>query len=437
MLYMVSDTNLTDDELYQIGALVPWLCTTNVTHVLWLDVSLCGFNYVVVSKLSLIYNKTSFVHEYLNLINHLKTRDIVVKIDSPKIDSVVTLQVFHDKNITFMCGNKTRRFYPNFLFKFIVDANKHEINVNSEIIEVHTTIQNKSLVVKKVIQRMRTAETTDPSFISDIVTYSCFVLSIVSLLVLICFQRMFDLVDNIPSSNIENISVSLLLSSVLFVLGTLDLMKGTLWCYIIGIAQHYLWLSVFAFMSVSVVWINVTLTRIKSRKQVRDDGYCRKRALLTLLGLMVPILFVGPCVYLDVNGPTYLSSAYDQDCFPNRYPSNLAFFSGPIILAVSINFFSLSYIIFKICVIRIEASHIRKLNPYKEATIYLRMATMSGVLWTTGIMASIFDVVWLNYLFTVLCGLQGFFLSVANLTSRRVNCMSRIRDTTSFSSNRT
>lgn len=442
--YWISDTKLTKEQLYQVGILSSWLFESSDVDVLRMRMKIYNSGFIVSLTLSLVYTKSSFVHEYIRFIQHLKSRDITIKIDSKSTKT--ELQMVYDDGLEVLCGNQTCKFddvsrltskkLKSELLASNITINDHEFDIFSRKLEVYATRINNSLIISEIVEEKR--DKKNDTAISDTLTYSCFLLSIVSLLVLIVLQRKFCLVTNIPSSNIENISISLLLSSSLFVLGTLASVRKTILCYTIGVTQHYLWLSVFAFMSISVLWINTKLTRIKSRQVVQEDRYCMTKKTLTLLGLVVPLVFVGPCVYIDINGPPYWSAGYGQNyCFPNQYPSNLAFFTGPIVLTVAVNFLSLTYIVFKICVIRIEASHIRKLNPYKDATIYLRVTILSGILWVSGILATLFNVDWLNYIFTVLCGLQGFFLVVANLTSSRVRCVNRIRQRTSTRSSRT
>ena len=59
-------------------------------------------------------------------------------------------------------------------------------------------------------------------------------------------------------------------------------------------------------------------------------------------------------------------------------------------------------------------------TPLTHAKVFLRIFALSGFLWIIGIMAAILESDWLNYGFTLLCGLQGFFISLASLTTNYV-----------------
>ena len=130
---------------------------------------------------------------------------------------------------------------------------------------------------------------------------------------------------------------------------------------------------------------------------------------------------IGPAVFLDIYGDAYLSSGYGkQPCFPHIFPANLIFFSGPVLLSIAINFVCLLRVIGHICILSNEIGNISMSTPFTHAKVYLRILALSGFLWITGIMAAMLESDWLDYVFTLLCGLQGFFISLAGLTTRQV-----------------
>jgi hypothetical protein len=109
-----------------------------------------------------------------------------------------------------------------------------------------------------------------------------------------------------------------------------------------------------------------------------------------------------------------------QPCFPHIFPANLIFFSGPVLLSITINFVCLLRVIGHICILSHEIGNISMSTPHTHAKVYLRIFALSGFLWITGIMAAILEFEWLDYVFILLCGLQGFFISLASLTTRQV-----------------
>jgi hypothetical protein len=261
---------------------------------------------------------------------------------------------------------------------------------------------------------------SDNNFIRAIITNICFFVSMVSLLVLIVVYRKIGMTSTIPGSNLENISISLLLSNCLFMfgVGASDIREV---CFVIGLILHHLWLSVFYFMSMATLCIVINLTKLRSNDQNIHSNLKNKKRCLALGGFVVPCMFVCPAVLLDIYGDAYLSSGYGkQPCFPHIFPANLIFFSGPVLLSITINFVCLLRVIGHICILSHEIGNISMSTPHTHAKVYLRIFALSGFLWITGIMAAILEFEWLDYVFILLCGLQGFFISLASLTTRQV-----------------
>ncbi|CAC5413951.1 unnamed protein product [Mytilus coruscus] len=252
-----------------------------------------------------------------------------------------------------------------------------------------------------------------------IVTYVCFSVSIISLAIFIVFNRKHKYHNSIPGSNMENLSTSLLLANILFLFG-IGASKIYIICYVFGIILQYLWLTVFTYMTIAVAHIVFSLSQIKYRSSIPSED-AHKRRTVTLVGLLIPLLIVVPAIVIDQFGPEYWSLGYGgSECFPNQYPANIVFFSGPVVFAVGVDFVCMLHSIIHICRIRLTMRSMRKLNVYEDAQIYLRIVVLSGVFWMTGILAAVFDSEWIDYVFTILCGLQGLCVAVANLTTGRV-----------------
>ena len=300
--------------------------------------------------------------------------------------------------------------YAPRLVKICEDISVYAIRSNTSVINM-TSIECNNGVNLPV---------SDNSFIRAIITNICFSVSMVSLLVLIVVYRKIGMTSTIPGSNLENISISLLLSNCLFIfgIGASDIREV---CFVIGVILHHLWLSVFYFMSVATLCIVINLTKLRSNSQNSHSNLKDKKRCLALGGVIVPCMFVCPAVLLDIYGDAYLSSGYGkQPCFPHIFPANLIFFSGPVLLSITINFVCLLRVIGHICLLSHEIGNISMSTPFTHAKVYLRIFAISGFLWITSIMAAILESDWLDYVFTLLCGLQGFFISLASLTTKQV-----------------
>ena len=57
----------------------------------------------------------------------------------------------------------------------------------------------------------------------------------------------------------------------------------------------------------------------------------REKEEKTALGLIMPLFLFIPSIFIDAFGPSFLSAGYGSyACFPNTYPANLIFFTGPV-----------------------------------------------------------------------------------------------------------
>jgi hypothetical protein len=335
------------------------------------------------------------------------------------------LEVIEGQSITQAYHNETGVMVTDFtrISNSQLDPDAPRLAKICEDIIVHAIRSNSSVIIN-----MTSIECNDGvslpvsgnSFIRAVITNSCFSVSMVSLLILIVVYRKIGMTSTIPGSNLENISISLLMSNCLFMFGV-GASNIREVCFVIGVILHHLWLTVFYFMSVATLCIVMNLTKLRSNDQKSHIMLKDRKRCLVLGGVIVPCMFVGPAVLLDIYGDAYLSSGYGkQPCFPHIFPANLIFFSGPVLLSIAINFVCLLRVIGHICILSHEIGNISISTPFTHAKVYLRIVVLSGFLWITGIMAAILESEWLDYVFTLCCGLQGFFISLASLTTRQV-----------------
>lgn len=260
-----------------------------------------------------------------------------------------------------------------------------------------------------------------PSTVATFVTYIGVCLSVFFLVVSITVNKKIGLTRSVPGKNHENLSIALILSHILFVtgIGANDYQEV---CLVVGILLHYIWLTVFAFMTITNVHMarNIRGMNITNTGGVIEDTIRTKRAL-TAAGLFLPLIAVVPsCVmeYMDIT--PYAPEYKGKVCFPTAYPANLLFVSGPILTCIAINAISLVMAIAFIYRHTNETKHIQKSQSYQQINVYIRMSTLTGVFWVTGIIGVAFESEAVNYIFIVICSLQGFMIALCNLTTSKV-----------------
>ncbi|CAC5410451.1 CELSR3 [Mytilus coruscus] len=442
--FLTSNTNLTLTDWSRISLMSVWTYEiSNISSLIEtgnINVITNNNNMTAYVQFKLKIIKRSFYQEMKNIETYLKDQNIILIVTDNTTQETVEVQIMRKdltdyQNVSHIYDYATtyKIYNAEYLKYHLFDLQVSMLVGSVDELCGHWVIKVTKLgdllradsyeCLKHIIQVV-----TKFSVLS-IVTYVAFSLSVVALIGLIVFNRKHNLITNIPGSNLENISVSLLLSNVLFMIG-IGVPNVFNLCYAIGVLLHYLWLSVFSFMTISITFIVKNIHQMKARNTIGSDKVFSRRRMLTFIGLAVPLMIVGLSVFIDKFGPDYLSLGYDgQVCFPNRYPGNVIFFTGPVIVSVIWNFLCLSLTIFQICRVRYQVGNIRKSVPFEDAMVYLRIVVLSGMLWTFGIASAVFESELLEYIFTILCGLQGVCIAIANLTTSKVRCFQKPSDT--------
>lgn len=423
--------NSTDMEILQVGLLSLWVKNVeNFTETNEVEINVDKMSLIIeVHGRSTILKRT-FGHEIRNIKQSINEQKIsVIEKHNPSRIFQTTNKQFNSQLSNVTTIFHTHDFSVDSMQKFLPsnDIITHEIyiyNICSDLEIIVSREDTDLLNVTYLNCKPNSLKQTKVSVLS-ILSYIFSSISILSLLVLITINRRHHFHVEIPFSNLENIAVSMILANILFMVGTVAKKAYDYnWiCYGMSIALHYSWLTVFSFTTLAVFQIVRILLKLKARSAGSHQHNARKRRLLTCTGLVVPLLFVAPALYIDKNGPSRFSPGYGKSvCFPTQFPGNLIFFTGPVMMSIAMNTVCLVQIIVKIHSVEMSKWNMHRSTTFSEAKIFLRILVLSGCFWLTGILASYFESEWLEYVFTILCGSQGLFVAIANLTTSRVQC---------------
>jgi hypothetical protein len=309
------------------------------------------------------------------------------------------------------------------------DKNHHTFcGMNAMKCELSDLSEISVLVINSIECLDPIFDKTSPEFVGNIrtiITYCGLGISILALLCSIVMYRITGMYESIPGGNVENLSISLLMSNVMFVVG-IGNNDNHIICYVTGVALHYLWLSVFSFKSIALIHMCHNLGQLFINMALETRVKVSKRMPLTILGLVLPLVFVAPSLlfnYWDVSGFTLNYGGHV--CFPTDYPANLVFVSAPIGLSVLVNISCFICIAGVITKRSLESCHIRKSSSFQHVSVFARISALTGIFWITGIVGTLYQTQIIEYIFIVCCSLQGFFIALANLTTKRV--MRKIR----------
>ncbi|VDI21865.1 Hypothetical predicted protein [Mytilus galloprovincialis] len=253
-----------------------------------------------------------------------------------------------------------------------------------------------------------------------VITYTGMGISVIALTVSVIMHRRLGMHISIPGSNVENLSVALLLADIAFLIGV-GANDYYLVCYGVGVILHYLWLLVFSFKSIALIDMCYTITQMSTNISYANRETQNKKRKLSFLGLFIPIIIVALAVVIDLGKVSEFNLDYSGSiCFPTGYPANLIFVSIPIGLSVFINITCLICIAGFIAKQSFELKHVRQSNSFQHIPVFARISVVTGMLWTPGLIGAIVQTEFMEYLFVVCCSFQGLLISIANLTTRRV-----------------
>lgn len=259
------------------------------------------------------------------------------------------------------------------------------------------------------------------NFVSIVLTYASFSISVVALFINIIVMRKLYMTSTVPGVNMRNVSISMLMAEVVFMFG-IGANDTQHICYFVGIILHYLWLTIFAFITIALIWISKHLFSLKTRTNQNDLNTRFHRHTLTFLGLIIPTLSVVPAILLDQY--KVLSVRYGGNvCFPQRFQGNLYFFTGPVMFLLSVNIICIVSVVIQMAKTRTNIGRSRVSNmsqASRDVKVYTRLVILSLLVWSTGIVNSFLKEEVLEFVFTLLCGLHGTFITIANLTTKTV-----------------
>lgn len=262
----------------------------------------------------------------------------------------------------------------------------------------------------------RIIEITELWSVATILTYASMGISCLALSFTIFVYKRFRLFNHAPGIITQNMMVSLLLAQLLFITGVgADYIY--IFCLAVGIISHYLWLCVFSWISVFLFEVLRSLQSEVTVPSQTDE--CTTSTYLFLSGYGVPFLIVTLCALLDIF--TNVNLGYtDHICFPTGFPANLFTFTLPVLVSIAIN---VTVLIKTVMYIRGQtdneilrnAKSLRSLIP-----TYLRLGVLCACPWIIGMLADLLDSDILRYIFIILAGSHGIFVSVTFLTTESV-----------------
>lgn len=237
--------------------------------------------------------------------------------------------------------------------------------------------------------------------------------SITFLLIVLVTYFIFSELRTIPGIHLVNLSFSLLLSHLLWLLATvLDTSKTS--CTALAVLLHYFFLVSFAWMSVIAydTWRAFSCKHWNRSRRVWRQ--MRARVMRHMAVSWLPaLIFVLTCSALDQSNVANIGYGGKMGCWINNRVANFCVFTAPVALSTA---FNIVYFLRTIKAIRQTERQTRNLTEQLQKRhvfpIFARIAALMGFSWLFGFLA-ILTSKYLWYPFTILTTLQGVYIATA------------------------
>ena len=246
----------------------------------------------------------------------------------------------------------------------------------------------------------------DTAYPLRILTLICFTISILFIFILLVTYWMFHELRTLPGLNLMSLAVSILLSQVIWLVGTAHFMN-TKTCEVLGIIEHYLFLVTFMAMSVISHRSCIEFSRPFDRSPNSTRAQFVKYSSMAWIS---PAIFIAVCVTLDQTEATF--DIYGTTCWLSTRKVVLYLFILPATVIMLFNI--VTFIKTALALSYNNNSQILQRDRKKNLIACTKLSTLIGFPWLFAFFGVIFpDTEAFEYLFVVFACLQGFYMGVA------------------------
>ncbi|KAK3754656.1 hypothetical protein QZH41_003872 [Actinostola sp. cb2023] len=222
-----------------------------------------------------------------------------------------------------------------------------------------------------------------------------------------------------PGINLMNLSISILLAQLLWILGS-GQTDTPIACTVIAVLLHYFFLVSFVWTSIIAfdTWRAFTA---KGRRSLADSKRNRLMHCLRYLavGWLSVMVYVAICIAIDQSDTVFIGYGSRDTCWIADNKAKLYFFAIPAGLIMVFNIVFYSMTVKAIRDTRSQTSLITAQSDKKHhAGVYMRIGSLMGFTWIFGFAAP-FGWLFLSYVFVVLNSLQGVYTVIAFVLSAR------------------
>ena len=246
-----------------------------------------------------------------------------------------------------------------------------------------------------------------------------YIISVTSLVTILVIYSIFPAQRNLPGKNLMLLSVVLAMAQLLMLLQD---HIPSVFCKVTWITKHYFFLASFTSSGSIAYHSYITFYSISKGRLHKTRG---RFFWYMLYSLTCPALIVA--VFWLFNFYNVLDFDSDKtavSCWFGKNRGLYIAFLGPMFLQFFVNMallFVTLKLIYKCSKANLALGEKNKGVGRHDIRVYLRMSTLMGLTWIfAALLISFPSVLALDYLFSVVNGLQGFYIALAFLSTKRV-----------------
>ena len=264
-------------------------------------------------------------------------------------------------------------------------------------------------------EKIKAVTKSDTGYPLRILTLICFSISILFLFILLVTYWMFNELRTLPGLNLMSLAVSMLLSQVIWLVGTAQFIN-TKTCEVLGIIEHYLFLV--TFMAISVISYHSCIVFSRPFNTIPNNAWpvLPKFTKYASMAWISPAIFIAVCVTLGQTEATF--DIYGTTCWLSTGKAVLYLFILP---AVTIMLFNIvTFIKTALALCYNKDTQILQGDRKQNLIVCIKLATLVGFPWLFAFFGVIFpDIEAFEYLFVVFACLQGFYMGVAFVCNKK------------------
>ena len=250
-----------------------------------------------------------------------------------------------------------------------------------------------------------------------VLTLVCFTVSLLFLSILLVTYGIFEELRTLPGINLMSLAVSMLLSQLVWLIGTTKFMN-TKTCEVLGMIEHYLFLVAFMAMSVISYHSCIVFSRPFSTSHDNAMPAWTKFAKYSSIAWISPAIFIAVCVTLDQTDATF--SIYGTTCWLSTEKAVLYLFILPAAVIMLFNIVAFIKTALALCHNNVPEILHRNRDRKQNLIACIKLATLVAFPWLFGFLGVIFpDTEAFQYLFVVFACLQGFYMGVAFVCNKK------------------